>query len=64
MSLRTKIVLALDGLPLDEAVYLTSVVGDRCYAVKIHSLFDKVGAIATTVTNSAFFVTSIKSFEN
>ena len=43
MSSRTKIVLALDGLSVEEATRLTKEVGDRCYAVKIHDLFDAEG---------------------
>ena len=39
----SRIVLALDGLSMAQAVELTKAVGERVYAVKIHNLVDEYG---------------------
>lgn len=39
----SKICLALDGLSAENAIRLTSEVGNLCHAVKIHDLFDAEG---------------------
>ena len=41
-----KVILALDGLDMDEATDLAELVGYRCYAVKIHNLYDRYGTAA------------------
>lgn len=43
MSTESRICLALDGLSLEDAVSITSKVGSRCHAVKIHDLLDAEG---------------------
>lgn len=44
MRSESSICLALDSMPVQRAVSLTSQLGKRVYAVKIHSLFDEGGA--------------------
>jgi len=44
METELAVCLALDHIPVSRAVWLTSQLGKRVYAVKIHSLFDEGGA--------------------
>lgn len=43
LSSRTKIILALDDLSLEESIDLVSRVGERCYAVKKHDILGAEG---------------------
>jgi orotidine-5'-phosphate decarboxylase len=40
----SKICLALDGLSATDAVHLVNQLGEHCYAVKVHDLYDRYGA--------------------
>src|SRR3989344_1907723 len=40
---KEKVILALDGLNLKEAIKITKVLGNRVYAIKIHDLLDRYG---------------------
>lgn len=42
----SRVIVALDGLSLDQAAELVEKIGHRVYGVKIHNLFDKYGTAA------------------
>lgn len=48
-----KVIIALDGLSLNQAIELVEKVGYRAYAVKIHDLFDRYGSGAIAGLNQA-----------
>ena len=49
----SRICLALDGLSLEDAVSITSRVGNRCYAAKIHDLYDAEGPNVISILKNA-----------
>ena len=49
----SRICLALDGLPVGSAIDLAEKVGERCYAVKIHNLFDSEGGTVVRVLSGS-----------